>query len=130
MDTLATFLAGCIIILSALLVPVGICWKLEERRARNAERRERHEERAERRAERAGVCPICGASTRVGARYCPRCGLDLRRRVCPYCGHRPHADARFCGRCGRELDAAPRPVRLSDDSYLMPDGTIYGEIPF
>ncbi len=54
------------------------------------------------------VCPHCGASRRVGARYCSRCGQPITspQTGCLYCGTQLRPGARFCHRCGRQVGSA------------------------
>ena len=54
------------------------------------------------------ICDRCGQrvpGTRVGARYCIRCGERIRA-VCPSCGHLSRdPEAKFCSQCGKQLSS-------------------------
>ena len=44
-------------------------------------------------------CPACGAETRAGRRFCPKCGAALALS-CPSCGAAYEEGDAFCGECG------------------------------
>jgi class 3 adenylate cyclase/tetratricopeptide (TPR) repeat protein len=54
-------------------------------------------------------CPQCSNESRVGAKFCRKCGLrfDL---VCLACGAPAEPDSGFCEECGAALAPPPRPV--------------------
>ncbi|TAH44643.1 MAG: zinc ribbon domain-containing protein [Betaproteobacteria bacterium] len=54
--------------------------------------------------ETGNVCPKCGSTNSVQARFCQQCGTSLQREKCSGCGAELAANARFCGQCGK-----PRP---------------------
>ena len=57
------------------------------------------------------ICPSCGASNPVSAKFCKQCGTQLpslpsaeaEGMMCPYCGASVKRGARFCPRCGSSL---------------------------
>ncbi len=53
------------------------------------------------------VCPKCGASQKVGARFCRICGTVLlptdEPRLCPHCGSEIKSRSRFCPKCGKSI---------------------------
>jgi hypothetical protein len=57
-----------------------------------------------------GGCPVCGATTKDGARFCPNCATPLLDiAVCGGCNAEQPQGDRFCQCCGRAFDA-PRPT--------------------
>ena len=56
-------------------------------------------------------CPYCRFSTTYYARFCSRCGKQLRR-FCQHCGQEAKGRVQnFCQRCGGKLDAPPSPKK-------------------
>ena len=55
--------------------------------------------------EKTAICPKCGGSNRVDAKFCDHCGAALSLD-CPACGHQNVPDATFCDECGKPLTAA------------------------
>lgn len=50
-----------------------------------------------------GTCSECGMLKKRGAKYCDRCGNQLRKE-CVHCGHLINMDAKYCSNCGRRQD--------------------------
>ncbi len=48
------------------------------------------------------ICPKCGSSNAVTAKFCSECGAALQRH-CPECGKPVDPGARFCPECGKSL---------------------------
>ena len=56
-------------------------------------------------------CPYCGSPTPYDARFCPKCGRQLKR-FCHHCGLETRGHVQnFCQRCGGRLDAPPSPKK-------------------
>lgn len=52
----------------------------------------------------AVVCPKCGTTNPVGAKFCNNCGTQISGTAkCPNCGHENPASAKFCNNCGAKL---------------------------
>ncbi|HET7174088.1 MAG TPA: adenylate/guanylate cyclase domain-containing protein [Nocardioidaceae bacterium] len=51
------------------------------------------------------TCPVCGATSTPGQRFCGQCGAALAV-VCATCGTANDASFRFCGSCGAPLATA------------------------
>jgi hypothetical protein len=54
----------------------------------------------------AGACPACRAALPFGARFCPKCALDMQAPMsaaCPECKGPVALDATFCPHCGKRL---------------------------
>ena len=53
------------------------------------------------------ICPRCGNSNSLNAKYCSRCGAQLKvpqeAVVCPKCHTRNSSLANFCRNCGATL---------------------------
>ncbi|MBE5750054.1 MAG: SPFH domain-containing protein [Clostridiales bacterium] len=50
------------------------------------------------------VCPQCGASVPMDAKFCMSCGAKQNQAVfCPNCGRKNDTTARFCPDCGTKL---------------------------
>lgn len=53
------------------------------------------------------ICPICGTSQKVNARFCRKCGSLLyegeQQRLCPHCGSINKSRSQFCSKCGQPL---------------------------
>lgn len=61
----------------------------------------------------AGVCPACGTTVRLGAKFCPQCAAPLARSVsgpvaerCQSCGEPLKPGAKFCKSCGKQISRA------------------------
>lgn len=56
---------------------------------------------------REGICPYCGQTHSINAKFCPHCGLPLSktsvRLTGQYCWNRQSADAAFCEKCGNPV---------------------------
>ena len=54
-------------------------------------------------------CSACGATVRVGAKFCSECGAVMALRACSECGT-PSERGKFCDECGTPFpDAAASP---------------------
>jgi Zn-finger nucleic acid-binding protein len=53
------------------------------------------------------TCPFCGGPCSWETRVCPHCDVDLATARCPQCYALAFTGARFCGRCGAELRLEP-----------------------
>jgi membrane protease subunit (stomatin/prohibitin family) len=52
----------------------------------------------------AVVCPKCGTTNPVGAKFCNNCGTQIGGTVkCSNCGHENQTGAKFCNSCGTKL---------------------------
>lgn len=53
------------------------------------------------------LCPKCGASQKLDARFCRKCGATLvpveEQRLCPHCGSQINSRSRFCPKCGKSI---------------------------
>lgn len=58
------------------------------------------------------VCPVCGESLSVQARFCTVCGVSVKapeqpepgKRICPVCGEEMQEGVYFCANCGSKQD--------------------------
>ncbi len=49
-------------------------------------------------------CPVCHASMRATAKFCPECGNKMATtKHCPNCGSEVKSTAKFCPECGEKL---------------------------
>ena len=49
-------------------------------------------------------CPVCHASMRATAKFCPECGNKMAAtKHCPNCGSEVKSTAKFCPECGEKL---------------------------
>jgi membrane protease subunit (stomatin/prohibitin family) len=56
------------------------------------------------------ICPKCGTTNNVGAKFCQSCGTKLivETVTCPKCGNKVNADAKFCPECGNDMKATKK----------------------
>jgi len=55
------------------------------------------------------ICPKCGSSNKLGAKFCMRCGFSIQEvkleaKICPACGASVKEGAKFCMRCGTKIE--------------------------
>ncbi len=76
-------------------------------------------------------CPKCNASIIESAKFCPKCGVNIKKheeenandRFCPECGAEISGGA-FCSECGFKIGADDSPKELSAFEHLyIGDGT-------
>jgi len=77
----------------------------------------------------SNVCPSCGASVRVGAKFCPKCAAPLARSVpgpvspaerCSDCGDPLKPGAKFCKSCGKQVLLAPSAPAVTPVQTTVP----------
>lgn len=64
------------------------------------------------------LCPKCGASNTVGAKFCNSCGgkLIVDTVPCPKCGTGVNAEAKFCPECGTSMKATKKCPKCGTES--------------
>jgi len=53
------------------------------------------------------ICPQCGETNSITAKFCNGCGNNLNENngaYCPNCGEKNSINAKFCQGCGKELN--------------------------
>lgn len=59
---------------------------------------------AQEKSETTKVCPKCGASVGLRAKFCSECGNSFpTKRFCPNCGTELSPTAKFCSECGEKI---------------------------
>ena len=52
----------------------------------------------------ASICEFCGSKIKIGSRFCPSCGREVKEKnnpnICSFCGGKIGADEKFCPSCG------------------------------
>ena len=64
------------------------------------------------------LCPKCGATNAVGAKFCQSCGAKLVVETipCPKCGAQVNAEVKFCPECGNPMKATKKCPKCGTDS--------------
>ena len=64
------------------------------------------------------ICPKCGTSNNVGAKFCQSCGgkLVVETIPCPKCGSKVSIDAKFCPDCGNPMKATKKCPKCGTES--------------
>jgi membrane protease subunit (stomatin/prohibitin family) len=64
------------------------------------------------------LCPKCGATNAVGAKFCQGCGAKLVVETvpCPKCGAQVNVDAKFCPECGNSMKATKKCPKCGTES--------------
>ena len=64
------------------------------------------------------LCPKCGATNAVGAKFCQACGAKLVVETipCPKCGAQVNVDAKFCPECGNSMKVTKKCPKCGTES--------------
>ena len=77
-----------------------------------------------------GECSACGATMRLGAKFCPSCGAGVASRACSTCGS-PWEGGKFCAECGTPFAGeapAGRPVDASPVAERRVTSVLFGDL--
>lgn len=70
-------------------------------------------------------CVSCGASIRLGWKYCLRCGESIPKKYCVSCGSVVADDWDYCPKCGSSIPESS--YEITPASYIStPDTSIIG----